>query len=269
MKFHDVDRYTDHSYASNGESLKMVKVMHHSWSSWCMPYYKIWPSVLDQLLKIQLDVELSAMKIRNRTLALRFPVGSELGISGLKCYSILSMMSTWLDCDSLSIEYTGGCQIPEVVPEIEMAGIQGAFWFKTDDGGTIENELARHMKSEIPESDKLVEMITRVTLAVHLLAEDPTIIEPDVLSKDELKYERTKDQKYVDKARRRGKVGWHIGKTFETIPHYRRPHPALYHVGKGRKEQRIVFRAGSVVHREKMTKVPTGYITPEGVEVES
>lgn len=30
-----------------------------------------------------------------------------------------------------------------------------------------------------------------------------------------------------------------------------------------------VFRSGCVVHSDKMTKVPTGYITPEGVEVET
>jgi hypothetical protein len=108
----------------------------------------------------------------------------------------------------------------------------------------------------------------KIALTIAILADDPSIIEPDVLSKDELAYERTKDQKYVDKARRRGKVGWHIGKTFESMPHYRRPHPALFHTGKGRAIPRIVFRSGCVVHREKMTKVPTGYITPEGVEVE-
>jgi hypothetical protein len=38
---------------------------------------------------------------------------------------------------------------------------------------------------------------------------------------------------YVDKAHRRGKVGWNVGRHIEVAPHYRRPHMALVWTGTG------------------------------------
>ncbi len=36
------------------------------------------------------------------------------------------------------------------------------------------------------------------------------MIEPDVLSKDRDKFETSGDARYVDKAHRRGKIGWNV-----------------------------------------------------------
>ncbi len=82
---------------------------------------------------------------------------------------------------------------------------------------------------------------------------------PDVLADDRAKYEASGDHKYVDKAHRRGKVGWDVGKHIEVIPHYRRPHMALVWTGRGRAVPRVVPRRGSVVHREAVEKVPMGW----------
>jgi hypothetical protein len=43
------------------------------------------------------------------------------------------------------------------------------------------------------------------------------------------------------------------------MPHYRRPHPALVWTGHGRAVPRIVMRKGTVVHREMLARVPTGF----------
>ena len=72
----------------------------------------------------------------------------------------------------------------------------------------------------------------RVVVAVCLMADDPELVLADVLSKDRLDYERTGDRKYVDRAHRRGKVGWLIGAHVEVDPHYRRPHFAIRWTGK-------------------------------------
>jgi hypothetical protein len=72
-------------------------------------------------------------------------------------------------------------------------------------------------------------------------------------------YEQSHDQKFVDKAHRRGKVGWDVGRHIEVIPHYRRPHMALVWTGQGRGVPRIVPRKGSVVHREVVERVPSGF----------
>jgi hypothetical protein len=48
---------------------------------------------------------------------------------------------------------------------------------------------------------------------------DPSISSPVVLADDRAKYEASGDQKYVDTAHRRGKVGWDEGKRIEVMPH--------------------------------------------------
>ena len=73
----------------------------------------------------------------------------------------------------------------------------------------------------------------RLCCSLCLLENDPSIISPDVLSKDRVKFEQTGDQKFVDKAHRRGKVGWDVGRHIEVSPHYRRPHMALVWTGSG------------------------------------
>jgi hypothetical protein len=59
---------------------------------------------------------------------------------------------------------------------------------------------------------------------------------------------------------RRGKIGWNVGRNITMSPHYRGPSPAaLYWTGKGRNIPKIRFRAGTIVHREIVEKIPQGY----------
>ncbi len=111
-------------------------------------------------------------------------------------------------------------------------------------------------------------MKLRLCVAIALLSNDPGLVIPEVLNADQDKYAATGDLKYVEKAKRRGVVGWSVGRDIESCPHYRRPHLAIRHTGPGRTVPRIVPVKGSVVHREKVTQVPTGYILPNGREVE-
>ena len=99
----------------------------------------------------------------------------------------------------------------------------------------------------------------RLCATLCLLADDPSVIEPDVLAKDQARFRQTGDEKYIDKAHRRGKVGWNVGRRMEVVPHYRRPHMALVWTGRGRAVPKVVPRRGSVVHREKVERVPSGY----------
>ncbi len=63
----------------------------------------------------------------------------------------------------------------------------------------------------------------------------------------------------LDKAHRRGKVGWDVGRQVEVMPHYRRPHLMLAWTGPGRAVPKIVPRRGSIVHRSAVEKVPSGF----------
>jgi hypothetical protein len=100
----------------------------------------------------------------------------------------------------------------------------------------------------------------RLCCTLCLLDEDPEVISPDVLAEDRAMYETTGDPKYVQKALRRGKVGWDIGRHIEVMPHYRRPHFALVWTGPGRKVPKVVKRKGCLVHREVVERIPTGFL---------
>ena len=107
--------------------------------------------------------------------------------------------------------------------------------------------------------DSFVMDCIRLCCSLCLLENDPSIISPDVLADDRAKYDQSGDQRFVDKAHRRGKVGWDVGRHVEVSPHYRRPHMTLVWTGHGRVLPRIVPRRGSVVHREVVEKVPMGF----------
>jgi hypothetical protein len=136
--------------------------------------------------------------------------------------------------------------------------------FRRHDGLTVETALkelrrgwSADMGIQIPEP--LIDDCVRLCCTLCLLENDPEIIGPDVLADDRAKFDQTGDQNYVEKARRRGKVGWDVGRKIEVIPHYRRPHMMLAWTGTGRAVPKIVPRRGSVVHREVVEKVPSGF----------
>ena len=106
---------------------------------------------------------------------------------------------------------------------------------------------------------ELVADCVRLCCSLCLLENDPSVIEPDVLTKDRGKFEASGDDRYVDKAHRRGTIGWNVGRHIEVASHYRRPHMALVWTGRGRAVPRVVPRRGSVVHRELVEKVPSGF----------
>ncbi len=96
------------------------------------------------------------------------------------------------------------------------------------------------------------------------MADDPEVVEPVVLKDDEGRYERSRDIALVEKARRRGNYGWHVGRGIEVSPHVRAACPAaLYWTGEGRKIPKIRFRRGSIVHRRKLSEMPTGFMDME------
>jgi hypothetical protein len=100
----------------------------------------------------------------------------------------------------------------------------------------------------------------RLVGTLCLLGDNHELIEPEVLEADQGKLDNGADiKKLVDKAHRRGKFGWSIGKGIEMIPHYRRPHPALVWTGEGRTVPKIILRKGSIIHRDAVESIPTGF----------
>jgi hypothetical protein len=140
-------------------------------------------------------------------------------------------------------------------------------FFKQADACSI---IAETIGMDIPEIFKLI-------ISLSMLSKDPSIlIQPDVLSKDRQAWEETGDWKYVERARRRGKNGWEIGRNIEeqiakeieqetrehggVSPHWRNGCPALCWTGEGRKIPEIRWRNGCIVNRERLLAMPTGYL---------
>lgn len=245
--------------------LRAALAIESCWYDAARPYFKVWPAIADSLEKVRLDVTLSELALESRLIAIRFCVGREPYVADRQCVirSLLSL-SYRTDAESLMalmMQWQCGDLVHTAGPMT---------W---DGQDTCEIVIDYRTRSWDDNRLLLAKKAYRYAIAVHLLADDPSIVQPDVLTADRRRFDESTDpelrQRLIEKARKRGVVGWRIGEQYETIPHFRRPHPALYHVGKGRTEQRIVFRAGSIVHRQKLTEVPTGYLDDDGREVEA
>jgi len=243
------------------------------WYEDIRPYYKVWPAIIPALAKIKLDIPSDSLGLKRRTILIRFPEYREPDIGNnekLLCMLTAVRRERTIDPQTLQTVNELGFRLvlnPVVNRDGKLDEVTGlSVPLKTSK--TIAELLGESESSGQAEAKVLIQY----ALMIHLLADDPSIVQPDVLASDRDRFDKSTDpelrQRLIDKARKRGIVGFRIGEKFESIPHFRRPHPALFHTGKGRTVPRIVFRSGCVVHRDKMTKVPTGYITPEGVEVE-
>ena len=103
----------------------------------------------------------------------------------------------------------------------------------------------------------------RLAIAITLLGNDSEFIQPEVLTADQIKFGTSRDMKLVEKAKKRGKYGWTVGREIDCLPHIRRPHLAIRWTGKGGSVPKVVPVKGSVVKRKAMTDVPTGYMDEE------
>lgn len=227
------------------------------WWNDSRPYYKVFPCVMAALAKIRLDLLVDHLPNPPfRTMVLRYSFGSDI------------------QCTMFSIDRHESWEpgYRQLTATSVVSGNRNAIAIALRPGDAIEDGINRGNLDRTSEAGKLAMIAVRNIVTVCLLADDPSIITPDVLSKDRDRYDRETDeawkQRAVDRARRRGIVGWNIGADYEVCPHYRRPHFGLRHTGKGRTVPRIVPIKGAVVHRSRLTEVPTGYLLPDGTEVE-
>ena len=106
--------------------------------------------------------------------------------------------------------------IGEIMPDIGFP-IYSYRNFRRRNGLTVESAL-RELKPDwsvamgVAIPDSIVDDCIRLCCSLCLLENDPEVISPDVLADDRAKFEQSGDQKYVEKAKRRGKVGWDVGR---------------------------------------------------------
>lgn len=245
-------------------------LLEAAWEKQHRPYYDLYPAIAPMLLRVSLEVDTKFLELaipKFAAFAIRLPEGNSpiRFTSGDKEWQIKCLLagrcilrtkdkmhkglSIWADTgerDEHGIPLH--CYIN--LPLAEGLDLEHSF-------STLPYDATAFIGLQIPGDVRMA--CVKLVCAICLLADDQSLIEPEVLSKDLGRYEQTHDQALVDKARRRGKLGWSIGKGIEVIPHIRRPHMALFWTGKGRLIPRIGWRKGSVVHRDTVLKVPSGF----------
>ncbi len=237
-------------------------INERDWEKARRPYYNVWPSIIPMLTRLDLDLDSELIRLPLPALCIRFPKGKNLLTFewegeeiAVRCILMGDMnqgegISVLIDVGELVGDFGVPCYTYRNFPR--------------KPGLTVEESVAglgRNVFADIgiqvPSS--LVDACVRLCCSLCLLENDPSIISPDVLADDRAKFDASGDQRFVEKAHRRGKVGWDVGKHLEVIPHFRRPHMMLVWTGRGRAVPRIVPRKGSIVHREAVEKLPSGF----------
>lgn len=257
---------------------KIICGAENDWINSGRPYYKVWPSIIPAFLKVRFGVPTGEIDLPGDlcTLLIRFPDTTIPVVPGLRTilFTIFSagvigrqlfMLVKSMEHGKNWAQYQALVLRPNETIEDSMNQWKHPCCVRVQDGTVVEQS------PQVLATDYLLNCL-RIAVSICLLHHDPSIIQPDVLADDRNRFDRSTDpaerQRLVDKAARRGVVGWRIGEEYEVCPHFRRPHFALRHTGPHGTVPKIVPVRSCIVHRKKVTDVPTGYMTPEGEEVE-
>lgn len=222
------------------------------------PYYRLYPGVMDFLLKQ------NPQKFMD--LDLHFPFG-------LETLSVEIPNDYWDKCMFQSAVF---CAEPD-------GGFRTLIQVKDRTYATLDFHKNFNFDEEDWDtwrvSKDFVKTIAQLLIGVIAIGEDPELIKPIVLSKDRQKYEATKDPKYIEKARKRHNFGFDIGHDIPTeeeiksylqenkvarphgrpSPHIRCAYLALRRTGPGGRTPKIVKVKSAFVNKSLLTAVPQGF----------
>jgi hypothetical protein len=252
--------------------------LEQQWLADNRPYYQVFPAVLPMLLKVPLDLPCTSLKLpRFKALELRLPkMGMDCPFSWTDDVGQRQRVENVLfGIQDIPKENGSDELIPGIILCFDIgerepalgAPIYSFRFFPLREDMTMEdasNVPDHHWtwRKGIVVPESVMTNLLKLAACVMLLDNDPELVTPDVLSKDAARWLHATEaerETMVGNAWRRGKVGWNIGAAIEVMPHLRRPHPALVWTGQGRTTPKIVLRKGSIVHRSKLTAVPTGF----------
>jgi hypothetical protein len=254
-------------------------LLEDRWEQMERPYYNLYPAIVPMLLKLRLDIPCSSLRdISVQPIEVRLPKDlTTLDAPGLvwpegRIKSLLMGLQPVpenVDAEDLTV----GLVIAFDIGEVDEFGhpILSFKFFPLREDMTIEDAaslLPPHQSLDVGVQipQEVMTAVVKLCACIALIDRDSDIIAPDILVADKAKWDEASEAArlaILEKAKKRGKNGWNIGSEIEYAPHYRRPHPALVRVGKGRMLTRIVMRKGAVVHRGKLTSIPTGFDTDE------
>jgi hypothetical protein len=282
--------YAETAELSNNPFAYRRGLLEDLWERIERPYYNLYPAIVPMLLGLRLDIPCSSLKdISIQPIEVRLPVDLDSSLKNTSTHSIEGNSTGLVWPEGRIKSLLMGIQpVPESVDsEMLVPGLVIAFdigevdehnhpilsfkFFPLREDMTIEeavNLLPPHQSFDVgvPIPQETMTAVVKLCACIALIDSDSDIIAPDILVADKAKWEGASEAArlaLLEKAKRRGKNGWNIGSEIQYAPHYRRPHPALVHVGKGRMLTRIVMRKGSVVHRGKLISIPTGFDTEQ------
>lgn len=248
-----------HRYVRVKDGDKVSTLLHRmrldqelSWREERKPYYKVYPKILSALCRVNLNLSIESIHYPVNTLMILLPHGhKELTLIDGEPLTALLVRLRVLDSGVTNFH------ISPYTRNMPIEGLPCGLSFCCGHGQTIEDALTEHSplqtERDFTQQIKYSDKWTRLAVALSLLGQDSDVIIPDVINGDEV------NDKNVDRAHRRGKIGWLIGEGIEQSPHVRIPH--LFHacVGAGRKQRKLMWRKGSVIHRDKIKSIPTGF----------
>lgn len=255
------------------------------------PYYNVWPGIVRGFERLDLSrVPASAIAFPEPFILFRFPESSRVGrfeaegrewwlksvLAGCPPSSLNAKTGKVMEGKKVLVAFM---DIGEVYTDEKKGPIVQWRKFPLTEVYTVGRclEIAKEVGGDmtgvvIPE--ETIQLAFQIITACSLLEQDSELLVPDVLKRDKDKFDpENPDQRMVERAHRNGKVGWNVGEsvepTKETNTHFRDPHPALYWTGPGRKKPVVRIRRGKgpggsiIVHRDKMSQVPTGHLDEE------
>lgn len=268
MKFHAPDIARAAELPEHAAVLLCESVSQ--WEAAGSLYYKVYPAIYQTIESIKLEMLVpifASVERRDRTIAIRFAEGHEIErrLRGESVFLRYMIAATGV----INGRYST-VSMPVWERRADSAIIIAATGALSDDA---EADSGFHYdgSDSIDGAAEMGRVALRAIACVLMLERDGDsgLVLPEVLDRDQaaFNYDPARREQLVERARRRGKNGFSIGREYETTPHFRRPHFAIRHTGPGGRVPKLVPVKASVVHRSTLTTVPTGqYIG--GVEVE-
>lgn len=200
-----------------------------NWCSAGRPYYKLWPGIIPLLAGVGIDVPVDYLRLPFEAFLVRLPmqdnplrIDDEHVVRSILVHDgendlVQRRMFLWLDVGETGFDGSPVLTFCQLDCQPGLA-IEDAF-----------NLLPRQEAPGLHVSRELQEQCLRIVVSVCFLATGADrLIEPEVLSKDLARYLEAKRrdpasaERLVEKAKRRGKLGWHVGQ-HERVLHLGRP----------------------------------------------
>ncbi len=246
----------------SGQITRIIHSAEHHWMLERKPYYRVYPSLVTPFVRLDLaKVTCSSLQMPTglSSLLIQLPSHPSLKVQTQALQNVL------ITFDERQQDATKWLNVFIQSTRNDSEGpYNSIFRFEKSDATILEmvRSITERVSIGSAQGQPALEVLEaglKVMAVCLLLEDDPQLIVPEVLTDDQRRWEETLDPKYVQKAHNRGKIGWTIGREYEVIPHWRRPHLARVWTGKGRSIPKVVMRAGAIVHRKQVESIPTGF----------